>query len=97
MSEFDARMSDLRRRFVVRCVEDLAVLDAAGSCETKEAGGDCLRLAVHRMAGAAGTFGFPEIGALAGAIDDALIDHGRADPEDVRRLSEAIRTLAAKA
>lgn len=52
----------LRARFVERCRADLAVLKAAP-------GEDELALTIHRLAGSAGSFGFPTISALAGDID----------------------------
>lgn len=52
----------LRARFVERCRADLAVLKAAP-------GEDELALTIHRLAGSAGSFGFPTISALAADID----------------------------
>lgn len=90
MSEFDDRYQALRRRFVERCRLDLAVLEqaAAGSVEA-----EVLRATVHRLSGAAGTFGYPDLSRLAGEVDDALIEHGRASDEALAELTDAVRVL----
>jgi HPt (histidine-containing phosphotransfer) domain-containing protein len=90
MSEFDDRYQALRRRFVERCREDLAVLEAAvaGTVAT-----EVLRATVHRLSGAAGTFGYPELSRLVGVVDDALIEHGRADAAQLATLVDAVRVL----
>ena len=90
MSDFDARFEALRRRFVERCSGDLAVLEKAQS-EGVEA--EVLRAAVHRLSGAAGTFGYPELSRLAGAVDDQLIVSGRAPEAMVQELTAAVRVL----
>lgn len=90
MSEFDDRYQELRRRFVERCREDLVVLEAAtrGAVEAH-----ALRATVHRLSGAAGTFGYPELSRLAGEVDDALIEDGEADGAQLAALVEAVRVL----
>ncbi len=85
MSEFDDRYQALRRRFVERCREDLRHLRT-------ETDPQKLRPVVHRLSGAAGTFGYGEIGADAGELDDALVE-GREPPADV--LGRLIATLEA--
>ncbi len=90
MSEFDDRYQALRRRFVERCRLDLAVLEHALS-GTVEA--EVLRATVHRLSGAAGTFGYPDLSRLAGEVDDALIEHGRADATQLADLVRAVRVL----
>lgn len=90
MSEFDDRYQALRRRFVERCRDDLAVLEAAVAGTD---GADVLRATVHRLSGAAGTFGYPELSRLAGEVDDALIEDGRADAAQLSELIEAVRVL----
>lgn len=90
MSQFDDRYQALHRRFVARCREDLAVLEAAVAGTVPA---DVLRATVHRLSGAAGTFGYPELSRLAGAVDDALIEHGRAEAAQLSELTAAVRVL----
>ena len=90
MSEFDDRYQALRRRFVERCREDLAVLESAVGEEVEA---EALRATVHRLSGAAGTFGYPELSRLAGEVDDALIEHGRVTDEALAELTDAVRVL----
>ncbi len=90
MSEFDDRYEALRRRFVERCREDLVVLEQA-TAGAVEAG--ALRSTVHRLSGAAGTFGYLELSRLAGEVDDALIEDGKADAAQLAALVEAVRVL----
>jgi HPt (histidine-containing phosphotransfer) domain-containing protein len=85
VSGFDDRYQDLRRRFVLRCRDDLRQLQT-------ETDPQKLRPVVHRLSGAAGTFGYGEISADAGEVDDALIE-GLAPPADV--LARLIATLEA--
>lgn len=90
MNPFDDRYQALRRRFVERCREDLAVLEAAIGGTVAA---DGLRATVHRLSGAAGTFGYPELSRLAGEVDDALIERGRAPEEALAELVVAVRVL----
>lgn len=90
MSEFDDHYQALRRRFVERCREDLLVLEAAtrGAVEA-----DALRATVHRLSGAAGTFGYPELSRLAGEVDDELILSGGTSTGPLAELVAAVRVL----
>ncbi len=86
MTDFDARYEELRRRFLQRCCEDLRHL-------REETDPLKLRPVVHRLSGAAGTFGFPDVSADAGELDDALIE-GRDLPADVlARLTSTLEAL----
>jgi HPt (histidine-containing phosphotransfer) domain-containing protein len=94
VSEFEARYQALRNRFLLRCAEDLAKLEAA-AVDLTAAEPQALRLTVHRLAGASGTFGFPELGAIAGEADDALITGPAGAGPQIERLIGALReTLA---
>ncbi|MFN4297713.1 MAG: Hpt domain-containing protein [Brevundimonas sp.] len=87
-------LAGLRVRFLDRCVGDLERLDdlaARGDLDVDE-----MRDLVHSLAGAAGTFGFPEISAAAGECDDAFAQDGAPDLAGVKRLAAAIRTALAK-
>jgi len=66
----------LRQRFLVRCADQLAELKAIarqGGPLPSGPGDPLIRIA-HSLAGAAGTFGFAEIGARASALETLLID-----------------------
>jgi HPt (histidine-containing phosphotransfer) domain-containing protein len=60
-------LAALRERFIARCVGDLARLRdlARGDLGSSE-----LQDLAHSLAGAAGTFGFPRVSEVAGAVDD---------------------------
>jgi HPt (histidine-containing phosphotransfer) domain-containing protein len=75
MSEISDKMADLRRRFAVRAYEDAARIQVAF-----EAGDHVeVRALAHRLAGAAGIFGFAEVGEAARALEDAPQDRDRID------------------
>jgi len=83
-------MSDLpeafRQRFLERCRGDLAELEAGPDPSR-------LRPVIHGLAGAAGTFGFPQISDIAGELDDDLAE-GRAISRDrLETLKAALRHL----
>jgi len=84
-------MKELKQRFILRCVNDRDQLRAhqSGAPLTPES----LRSIVHRMAGAAGIFGFADIGALAAALDETLACDGDASmlPQLIASLDEKIR------
>ena len=60
--------------FRTRLSEDLARLAALAAQNPRQTQLTELGRLVHQLAGAAGTFGFAEIGELASALDDALLD-----------------------
>ena len=87
-------LGGLRVRFLDRCVGELERLDdlvAKGALDVDE-----MQDLVHSLAGAAGTFGFPDISAAAGDCDDAFAQGGAPDRATVGRLAAAIRTALAK-
>lgn len=84
----------LRMRFLARCVGDLERIDRL--LEHGALDGDEVRRLVHSLAGAGGTFGFPEISAAAGDCDDAFARGAAPDRAKVKHLAEAIRTALAK-
>ncbi len=43
------------------------------------------RRAAHKLRGSAATYGFPKIGAAAGAMEDVLVEAGPAPSDDVRK------------
>lgn len=90
MSAFDDRYQALRGRFVRRCAEDLPVLEAALDGRVD---GETLRQTVHRLSGAAGTFGYAELSRLAGLVDDQLVAGAEPSPDQLTSLVEAVRVL----
>lgn len=84
----------LRRRFLARCGEDLVLVERA-LVEPALRSDPELRAAVHRLSGAAGTFGYPAVSERAGRIDDGLHAHGVAEGEHLQALAEALRTILA--
>ncbi|RWA60337.1 MAG: histidine phosphotransferase [Mesorhizobium sp.] len=62
----------LRQRFLARCADQLTELKVAR--ETPLPGNDPLIRLAHSLAGAAGTFGFPEISAKASALETLLTE-----------------------
>lgn len=96
MSEFDARYAALRERFLARSVEDLGVIEAALKAP-HEADREELRRTVHRLAGAAGTFGFADLSRIAGEADDALMVELADVDGELRRLVEALRAVLGEA
>ena len=90
MTGFDERYEALRARFVARCSEDLPVLESAlaGGCDA-----ETLRRTVHRLSGAAGTFGYAELSRLAGVVDDRLVEETQPSKAELTALVETVRVL----
>ncbi|MGZ9098175.1 MAG: Hpt domain-containing protein [Brevundimonas sp.] len=72
----------LRALFVERCREDLRELRRLGEQGDVDACGPL----VHRLAGAAGSFGFPEISGAALAVDQQIRDGREVPGRDMERL-----------
>lgn len=82
-------LAPLRAKFLERCVADEAVLAAANPAAPSEE----VRMTVHRLSGAAGVFGHPQISEMARLLDDQLHDDGCMAPADRDALVEALRAL----
>lgn len=80
----------MRVRFAARCAEDLAILQQAQAGNSDP---ETLRATVHRLAGAAGTFGYPQLSILAGVVDDRLVENLWPTPAELDALTEAVRAL----
>lgn len=88
MTDFDENYERLRRRFIERSRGDLAEIRA-------ERDPAKLRPVVHRLSGAAGTFGYVELSRLAGEVDDVLVEGGAPSDAELARLIEALeRTVS---
>jgi HPt (histidine-containing phosphotransfer) domain-containing protein len=82
----------LRRRFLDRCREDLALVERA-LAEPGLRSEAPFREAVHRLSGAAGTFGYPAVSERASRIDDEPQASGAAAGGDLHALAEALRDI----
>jgi HPt (histidine-containing phosphotransfer) domain-containing protein len=91
MSEFDERFAALRERFLVRTREDMAAIEKAAA--TQDPDRDALRRVVHRLAGAAGTFGFATLSRIAGEADDALVVEQPDIADELERLIAELRLV----
>ena len=88
---------------------DLGILDPDGSFRARleadrrvlaelsdDGDRDELRRVVHGLAGAAGTFGYSEVGEVAMALDDTFAAGERVLPVDVARLVAALEQALGK-
>ena len=82
-------MAALRALFVERCRADLAGLRGLRDCGDVAGVG----VIVHRLAGAAGSFGFPDISAAALAADQRIRDSGEIPAGEIERLLELLAEL----
>jgi HPt (histidine-containing phosphotransfer) domain-containing protein len=85
LSEFDESYQQLRLRFLERTRQDLVLIRAEHDPAK-------LRPVVHRLAGAAGTFGFGALSRVAGEVDDVLVEGGAPSDTDMARLTGEIET-----
>ena len=80
----------LRTQFIDRCRDDLAELSR------ERVDSEAFATLVHRLAGTAGSFGFPELSAAAGAVDQQIRNGEGPSATEVealiRALEKAIRT-----
>jgi len=89
---FDARLQALKQRFLLRSAGDLEVIERALS-EPASVGREELRQVVHRLAGAAGTFGYAELSRIAGEADDALVLNQADVGPELARLAEGLKAV----
>jgi HPt (histidine-containing phosphotransfer) domain-containing protein len=95
LSEIDDALARLRERFIARCEGDLADL-RRWTADPANAPDDLVRL-VHRIAGAAGTFGFADLSDRAKAAEDALVTGAPGREAELARLIEALQPLTERA
>lgn len=77
-------MANLRLRFLARAAQDAARL--------REPGAE-IDVIVHRLAGAAGVFGFDNVSRLASIVDVQIHEGGSPAPEDLAALVAAVDAL----
>jgi HPt (histidine-containing phosphotransfer) domain-containing protein len=84
-------LAQLKSRFIARSNDDLVSLRGHldGACLDAAT----LRFTVHRLSGAAGTFGYADISEAAGLAEDDLLDHPDNADASLRRLVEALEKL----
>jgi len=82
----------LRQRFLARSADDLQRL--RGHLGGRELAPQDLRLLVHRLAGAAGTFGFLDLGGVARDLDGKMCETALM-PADLMELTSALGRLPA--
>ena len=82
-------LAPLRAKFLVRVADDLVALRAPETSMKDR------HYIVHRLAGAAGVFGYTAITDLARDLDDLLIEQGQAPPEAFAELIAALEGLTA--
>ncbi|PVM90616.1 Hpt domain-containing protein [Caulobacter endophyticus] len=80
-------LAPLRAKFLVRVADDLSKLRAPQTSAKDK------HYIVHRLAGAAGVFGYAAVTDLARDLDDLLIDQGDAPPEAFAELIAALEGL----
>jgi HPt (histidine-containing phosphotransfer) domain-containing protein len=88
-----APFAALKLRFRDRCATDLSVLQQR--LHTPEAVSPAeLKTLVHQMAGAAGAFGFPQLGAVAMRLDNQLWAGQPPSREDVQALVDELSAMS---
>jgi HPt (histidine-containing phosphotransfer) domain-containing protein len=85
---YSQAMLELRQKFVLRSRADLAALLAHRSGEPLSP--EVLYQLVHRLSGAGGTFGFPEVSAEAEAVEARLSAGGDGAGTELDRLLAAL-------
>jgi HPt (histidine-containing phosphotransfer) domain-containing protein len=90
--EFATTLAALQQRFKGRAAGDLDVLLAFREGQAADVA--TLRFTVHRLAGAAATFGYPSVSAAATKVETGLLSQGAVDPSDLAVLIEELRKVA---
>jgi HPt (histidine-containing phosphotransfer) domain-containing protein len=88
VNDVEAAIGTLRTRFLARSRDDLRTLRQWSKGGAR--GDDAHHRILHRLAGAAGTFGFQEISARAKAVEDELAEGRAATGPSLRALLEAL-------
>lgn len=84
-------LDELRRRFRQRAAEDLAQILAYRDGRLPD--GE-LRFVVHRLNGAAGTFGYPAVSAAAAQVEAGWLAGQEVDPVRLETLVAELQALA---
>lgn len=86
-------MTALREKFVARCQQDLTALSALSARDNARE----VRAIVHRLAGSAATFGYPDAGRVALIVDQAYSTGRPPSGEEIEAVKEALGAVCAKA
>lgn len=79
-------LAPMRVKFLARCEEDLLTLRQSTQASQ-------LTAMAHRLAGAAGIFGYHDLGALALRVDDGIRATGEIDKGELDALEQALQAL----
>jgi HPt (histidine-containing phosphotransfer) domain-containing protein len=90
VSEDADPLAVLRGRFLIRCADDLVVIDGAMEDALLRLE-PAFKMVIHRLSGAAGTFGFWAISEAAGPIDDLLQGGTAPDDAQLQALTKALQ------
>ena len=83
----------LGERFLGRCLEDLQVVQRALREPEFQQDADFVHI-VHRMAGAGGLFGYPQLSRMARALNDALVDKLPYEISDIQEIADELLGIA---
>lgn len=86
----------LRHRFRRRCLDDLHTLRGA-LADPARAPDSTFATAMHRLSGAAGSFGYRELSRLAAVVDDELAQARTPTPANLERLERELEAVASLA
>lgn len=86
-------MATLREKFVARCQQDLTSLSNLSARDDARE----VRAIVHRLAGSAATFGYPDAGRAALTVDQAYAAGRPPSDEDIRAVISALSAVCAQA
>ena len=84
----------LKQRFLERCERDLVLVEQAMEDPAVTATADFAG-AIHKLSGAAGSFGYAALSDLAGLVDDELMADGAPSQAALLALAEGLRSLKA--
>lgn len=94
--QFNEKLAELRKRFAARSAENAARLEILREQLNGDASDDTIReieQMAHRLAGTAGTFGFPDLGSLADAVEQEIGRLRASGERDFSRLADACGRL----
>jgi HPt (histidine-containing phosphotransfer) domain-containing protein len=86
-------MTVLREKFVARCQQDLTALSALSARDDARE----VRAIVHRLAGSAATFGYPDAGRVALIVDQAYSTGRPPSSAEIEAVKEALGAVCAQA
>ncbi len=88
MNDLQEKLRAVKQVFLARTREEYTTLRRHQ--QMRDLPRDELRRIIHRLSGSAGFFGYPDIGRMAGLIDEELADGAADDQIDLPRLLAAL-------